>query len=59
MSLKESDQGFLQCVLVKDISDNSEIIVHRFARVAFGTIASQFSLAVSIHKHLLTYENVN
>ena len=34
------------------------LIVRHFARVAFGTTASQFLLAVSIHKHLLTYENV-
>ena len=36
-----------------------QIIVRRFARVAFGITASQFLLAVSIHKHLLTYKNVD
>ena len=60
VSVKESDRYFLQFLLVKDISsDNIEVIVRRFARVAFGTTAAQFLLAVSIHKHLLTYENVD
>ena len=59
MSVKESDLDFLRFLWVQDISsDNIEIIVRRFAIVAFGTTASQFLLAVSVHKHLLTYENV-
>ena len=59
MSVKESDLDFLRFLWVKDISsDKIEIIVRRFALVAFGTTASQFLLAVSVHKHLLTYENV-
>ena len=59
MSVKESDLDFLRFLWVKDISsDKIEIIVRRFAIVAFGTTASQFLLAVSVHKHLLTYENV-
>ena len=60
MSVKESDRDFLRFLWVKDVrSDKIEIIVLRFARVAFGTTASQFLLAVSIHKHLLTYKNVH
>ena len=60
VSVKEPDRDFLQFLWVKDISSEKiEIIVCRFARVAFGTTASQFLLAVSIHKHLLTYENVD
>ena len=60
MSVKESDHGFLRFLWVKDISsDKIEIIVCRFARVAFGTTASQFLLAVPTHKHLLTHENVD
>ena len=59
VSVKESDLDFLRFLWVKDISsDKIEIIVRRFAIVAFGTTASQFLLAVSVHKHLLTYENV-
>ena len=59
MSVKESDLNFLRFLWVQDISsDKIEIIVRRFAIVAFGTTASQFLLAVSVHKHLLTYENV-
>ena len=59
MSVKESDLDFLRFLWVQDISsDKIEIIVRRFAIVAFGTTASQFLLAVSVHKHLLTYENV-
>ena len=58
MSVKESDLDFLRFLWVQDISsDKIEIIVRRFAIVAFGTTASQFLLAVSVHKHLLTYEN--
>ena len=53
VSVKESDRDFLRFLWVKDISsDKIKIIVRRFARVAFGTTASQFLLAVSIHKHL-------
>ena len=53
MSVKESDRDFLRFLWVKDISsDKIKIIVRRFARVAFGTTAAQFLLAVSIHKHL-------
>ena len=53
MSVKESDRDFSR-LWVKDIrSDKIEIIVRRFARAAFGNTASQFLLAVSIHKHLL------
>ena len=60
VSVKESDRDFLWFLCVKNISsDRIEIIVRRFARVRCGTIASQFLLAVSIHKHLLTYENVD
>ena len=60
VSVKEPDRDFLQFLWVKDISSEKiKIIVCRFARVAFGTTASQFLLAVSIHKHLLTYENVD
>ena len=60
MSVKESDLYFLRFFWVKDISsDKIEIIVRRFAIVAFGTTVSQFLLAVSVHKHLLTYENVD
>ena len=60
MSVQESDRDFLRFLWVKDISsDNIEIIVRRFARVAFGTTASQFLLTVSIHKNLLTYKNVD
>ena len=59
MSVKESDREFLRFLRVKDISsDKIEIIVPHFARVAFGTTASQFLLVVSIHKHLLTYEHI-
>ena len=59
VSVKESDRNFLQFLWVKDnSSDNIEILVRRFARVAFGATASQFLLAVSIHKHLLTSNNV-
>ena len=59
MSVKESDLDFLRFLWVQDISsDKIEIIVRRFAIVTFGTTASQFLLAVSVHKHLLTYENV-
>ena len=56
MSVKESDHDFLRFLWVKD---KIEIIVCRFARVAFGTTASQFLLAVPTHKHLLTHENVD
>ena len=43
---------FLRFLWVKDISsDKIKIIVRCFDRVAFGTTASQFLLAVSIHKH--------
>ena len=60
MSVKESDHDFLRFLWVKYISsDKIDIIVRRFARVAFGTTASQFLLTVSIHKHLLTYKNVD
>ena len=60
VSVKESDRDFLRFLWIKDISsDKIKIIVRRFARVAFGTAASQFLLAVSIHKHLLTYKNVD
>ena len=53
--VKESDRNFLRFLWVKDISsDKIEIIVRRFTRVAFGTTASQFLCAVSIHKYLLT-----
>ena len=53
--VKESDRNFLRFLWVKDISSNKiEIIVRRFTRVAFGTTASQFLCAVSIHKYLLT-----
>ena len=59
MSVQESDRDFLRFLWAKDISsDNIEIIVRHFARVAFGTTASQFLLAVSIHKYFLTYKNV-
>ena len=58
VSVKESDRDFLRFFWVKDISsDKIELIVRRFARVAFETTVSQLLLAVSIHKHLLTYEN--
>ena len=41
VSVKESDRGFLRFLWVKDISsDKNEIIVCRFARVAFGATAS-------------------
>ena len=54
VSVKESDCDILQFLWLKDISnDKTKIIVRRFARVAFGTTASQFLLAVSKHKHLL------
>ena len=54
VSVKESDCDFLRFLWVKDISsDKIEIMVRHFARLAFGTTASQFLLAVSIHKHLL------
>ena len=60
VSVQESDRDFLQFLWAKDISsDNIEIIVRRFARVAFETTASQFLLAISIHKHLLTSKNVD
>ena len=53
--VKESHRNFLRFLWVKDISsDKIEIIVRRFTRVAFGTTASQFLCAVSIHKYLLT-----
>ena len=53
--VKESDRNFLRFLWVKDISsDKIEIIVRRFTRVAFGTTASHFLCAVSIHKYLLT-----
>ena len=58
VSVKESDRDFLRFLWVKVISsDKIELIVRRFARVAFETTVSQLLLAVSIHKHLLTYEN--
>ena len=58
VSVKESDRDFLRFLWVKDISsDKIELIVRRFARVAFETTVSQLLLAVSIQKHLLTYEN--
>ena len=44
--------------LKTSVVDNIKIIIRHFARVAFGTTASQFLLAVSIHKHLLTSKNV-
>ena len=53
MSVKESDLDFFYDFYgLKTSSDKIEFIVGRFARVAFGT-ASQFLVAVSIHKHLL------
>ena len=43
VSVKEPDRDFLQFLWVKDISSEKiKIIVCRFARVAFGTTASQF-----------------
>ena len=60
VSIKESDRDFLRFLWVKDISsDKIEIIVRRFARVAFGTTVLQFLLTFSIYKHLLTYKNVD
>ena len=60
VSVKKPDRNFLRFLWVKDIiSDKIEIRVCPFARVAFGITASQFLLAVSVHKHWLTYENVD
>ena len=60
VSVNESYRNFLRFLWVKDISsDKSEVIVRCFTRVAFGTTAPQFKLAVSIHKHLLTCKNVD
>ena len=48
---------FLRFLWVKDINSNeTEIIIRRFTRVTFGTIASQFLLASAISKHLSQYE---
>ena len=59
VSVKKPDRDFLRFLWVKDIiSDKIEIRVRPFARVAFGTTASQFLLAVSVHKHWLTYETL-
>ena len=60
VSVEKSDRDFLRFLWVEGISsDNIKIVIRRFAGVAFGTTASQFLLAVSIHKHLLTYKNVD
>ena len=60
VSVKESDRDFLRFLWIKDTnSDNIEIIGRCFARVTFGTTASQFLWAVSIHKYLLTSKNVD
>ena len=51
---------FLRFLWVKDINSNeTEIIIRRFTRVTFGTIASQFLLASAISKHLSQYEKID
>ena len=53
VSIPESDGDFLQFLWVNDInSSETEIIIRRFTRVAFGTTASQFLLASAISKQL-------
>ena len=57
VSVPESDRDFLRFLWVNDINSNeTEIIIRRFTRVAFGTTASQFLLASAISKHLSQYE---
>ena len=58
--IPESDRDFLRCLWVNVINSNeTEIIIRRFTRVAFGTAASQFLLASAISKHLSQYEKTN
>ena len=59
VSIPESDRDFLRFLWVNDINSNeTEIIIRRFTRVAFGTAASQFLLASAISKHLSQYERL-
>ena len=49
-------QSFLQFLWVNDVnSKETEIIIHIFIRVAFGTTASHFLLASAIVKKFLEY----
>ena len=60
VSIPESDRDFLRFLWVNDINSNeTEIIIRRFTRVAFGTTASQFLLASAISKHLSQYEKTD
>ena len=60
VSIPESDRDFLRFLWANDINSNeTEIIIHRFTRVAFGTAGSQFLLASEISKHLSQYEKID
>ena len=60
VSISESDRDFLRFLWVNDINSNeTKIIIRTFARVAFGTKASQFLLASAISKHLIQYEKTD
>ena len=60
VSIPVSDRDFLRSLWVNDINSNeTEIIIRRFTRVAFGTTASQFLLASAISKHLSQYEKTD
>ena len=53
-------QSFLQFLWVNDVnSKETEIIIHIFIRVAFGTTASHFLLASAIVKKFLEYLQVD
>ena len=58
--MPESDKEFLRFLWVNGINSNeTEIIIRRFARVVFATTASQFLLASAISKHLSPYEKTD
>ena len=60
VSIPESDRDFLRFLWINDINSNeTEIIIHRFTRVAFGTTASRFLLASAMSNHLSQYEKTD
>ena len=58
ISVDEDDRGDLRFLWLDDpFSENPEVVVLRFTRVAFGLSRSSFLLNATLKHHILKYEN--